>query len=79
MRKSLVKAQKLIDKVMSEGGSVLDPYKLKWDEIELGKALGEGSFGTVYEGMLRGKEEVAIKTMRTTAINEGNIRSFQVL
>ena len=40
---------------MSEGGSILDQFRIDYNHLILGSVLGEGSFGTVHMGtMTRG-------------------------
>ena len=41
------------------GGTLLDTYSIKYDELKPGESIGEGSFGTVYKGTLRGETTVA--------------------
>ena len=43
--KSLEEAQKTINTVMAEGGTLLDQYRLDYASITLGEGIGEGSFG----------------------------------
>ena len=62
-----------MDRVVNEGGSLLDQYRLKHADIALGEGIGEGSFGTVYKGVLKGKGAVAVKTVRTTRVTESSI------
>ena len=38
-------AQKIVDKVLAEGGTVMDPFHLDYSSIEIGEKIGEGSFG----------------------------------
>ena len=42
-----------------------------------GPTMGEGSFGTVYEGTLRGETAVAIKTMRVEKVTPSVVRKFR--
>ena len=44
---------------------------------KLGKAIGEGAFGTVYHGVLRGEHQVAVKTMRVAKITEDELTKFR--
>ena len=68
-----------MDKVMAEQGSVLRPYEIPYQDLEFGEedVLGAGAFGTVYKGMLRGKTDVAIKTMRISKITERELTNFK--
>ena len=44
------------------GDLYLDPFK--------GRSIGEGSFGTVYKGLLRSETVVAVKTMRVSKVTK---------
>ena len=66
----------VIEKVMTEGGSVLDEYKIHHSQLEFELPLGEGTFGMVHSGQLHG-EAVAIKTVRTTKVTEETIARFR--
>ena len=77
IKESLIHAQKIVNKVMEEGGSAIDCYSINYNDIELGKPLGEGSFGTVHRGILRGDQVVAVKMMRTGKITDAKIRAFK--
>jgi len=50
---------------------------LDYDEIEFsGPQLGEGAFGTVFQGRYRG-QDVAIKVANTNVVNDSNIEEFE--
>ena len=77
MQSELNGAQKLIKSVMDVQGDLLSPYELRYDEIEQQGKLGEGAFGTVYKGVLRGSTAVAIKTMRIGKVTEQRLAEFK--
>ena len=62
---------RVFTKVMEQGGTVLDQYAIPYDDICFGPTIGEGSFGTVLEGLLRGETKVAVKTMRVEKVSAG--------
>ena len=75
-----------MNRVMSEGGSLIEQYKISLDDIEmLAAPIGEGSFGTVHRGNLkrRGVDGVevtvvvAVKTLRPTKTNTANVLAFR--
>ena len=66
---------KIVDKVAAEGGTALTRFKLDFSKIEVGRTLGEGSFGTVVQGTYKGLD-VAIKLVRATKVDEGTVRAF---
>ena len=72
----LAAAQKIVSKVMAEGGTALEQFHLKHSELTLNQPIGEGSFGTVYAAELRG-EKVAVKTVRSTAVSETTLQKFR--
>ena len=51
-------------------------WELNPDEIEAGKKLGRGAFGTVYKGKLHGKD-VAIKKLHVTTFDEEAQEDFR--
>ena len=73
---ALAAASTVIDKVMSEGGSLLDQFRIKWNDLELNEPVGEGSFGTVRRGAFRGRE-VAVKMLRSDKIDERLVAKFK--
>ena len=65
---------------MQKGGTVLDQYAIPYSDIQLGAEIGEGSFGTVYKGILRrGGDDVtvAVKTMRVDKVTEEMVGKFR--
>ena len=53
-----------------------DSLKVPYTEIELGKELGSGQFGKVYEGKFRGNLQVAIKQLK---VKEGEEEGAKAL
>ena len=45
--------------------------------MKLGATLGEGSFGTVMKGVLRGNIPVAVKTLRVTKLSSEVLDKFK--
>ena len=62
---------------MEEGGTVLGKYSIAYADLDLGESIGEGSFGTVYKGTLRGEQRVAIKTMRMDKVTPDAVGKFK--
>ena len=62
---------------MEQGGSVLEQYSIAYKDLELSETLGEGSFGTVLKGTLRGATAVAIKTMRVEKVTRMVVSDFR--
>ena len=61
--------------ITGEGGSLLNPFRVNYHDIEFGKSIGEGAFGTVYAAELNGKP-VAVKTVRATRVSEITVHDF---
>ena len=76
LKASLKQARAMVSKVMSEGGTVLDAVKLKWEEIAFEEPIGMGAFGTVYRAEYR-EMKVAVKTVRSTKVTEATLREFK--
>ena len=68
MEKKLKMARRPVDRVMKEEGSLLDRYELPFEDIVSAHEIGQGAFGTVFKGLLRGTIDVALKTMRVGKI-----------
>uniref|UniRef100_H2YTJ8 non-specific protein-tyrosine kinase n=1 Tax=Ciona savignyi TaxID=51511 RepID=H2YTJ8_CIOSA len=47
-----------------------DKYEVDHSEFKLGKKLGEGNFGQVYEGLWNGTTKVAVKTLKQGTMEE---------
>ena len=62
---------------MDQDSKMLLQYQIPHKDIVRGKMIGEGSFGTVYKGVLRGEIDVAVKTMRVTKITEKELEKFR--
>ena len=77
MEKQLRDARELVREHMSEGGALLARYEILHSDLKLGQRIGEGAFGTVLRGTLRGKHQVAIKTMRVSKITKKEISKFK--
>ena len=50
---------------MGLSASLEDKWEIPRHQIELGKKLGEGNFGEVYEAMYNGIRKVAVKTLKS--------------
>ena len=61
----------------AEGGSVLGRYRIRYADLALAEKIGEGGFGTVYKGTLHGERAVAVKTVRTSKVDEATIKAFR--
>ena len=62
---------------MEQGGTVLEQYSIAHSDLKLGKSIGEGAFGTVLKGTLRGETTVAIKTMRVDKVTRKVVGRFR--
>ncbi len=51
-------------------------WEIDPSELELGRELGKGAFGTVFKGKLRGKE-VAIKKLNVPDFDEEALLEFK--
>ena len=76
LMQSLKEAQLTINKVVHEGGSLLEPYKLSYFDLVFGEKIGEGAFGTVFCAEHRGTA-VAVKTVRATKVTEHVIHEVE--
>ena len=77
MKKKVAAATELVNKVMAQEKATLAAYEIKFADLELFELLGEGSFGRVVRGTLRGEHEVAVKTMRIAKITEEELEKFK--
>ena len=77
IKRSLAKAQELVTKAMESEESMLKPFSITFGDLNLGATLGEGSFGTVMQGVLRGNIPVAVKTLRVTKLNSTVLNKFK--
>ena len=77
MKLSLAKAQKMVTKAMESEENMLKPFAIMFSDLDLGVTLGEGSFGTVMKGVLRGNIPVAVKTLRVTKISTEVLNKFK--
>ena len=77
MKLSLAKAQKMVTKAMESEENMLKPFAVAFSDLDLGATLGEGSFGTVVKGVLRGNIPVAVKTLRVTKISSTVLNKFK--
>ena len=74
------KAQAVVDEML--GGAYqfdmrMQPYLIRYADLEFGEKLGEGSFGEVRRGTLRGSDDVAIKRVRITRVNDASVADFR--
>ena len=77
MKRSLAKAQNMVAKAMESEENMLKPFAIAFSDLDLGDTLGEGSFGTVVKGVLRGNIAVAVKTLRVTKISTEVLNKFK--
>ena len=77
MKLSLATAQKMVTKAMESEENMLKPFAITFSDLDLGATLGEGSFGTVVKGVLRGNIAVAVKTLRVTKISTEVLNKFK--
>jgi len=72
-----LQAQQRIDACIEEGGTVLEQMSLVMRDLTVWGQIGEGSFGIVYRGMLRGQTPVAIKNIRVGKITKKTLFKFR--
>ena len=77
MKLSLAKAQDMVTEAMKSEENMLKPFAIKFSDLDLGATLGEGSFGTVMKGVLRGNIPVAVKTLRVTKLSSTVLNKFK--
>ncbi len=77
MKITLANAQKMVTKAMESEEAMLKPFAIAFSDLDLGATLGEGSFGTVKKGVLRGNITVAVKTLRVTKISSTVLNKFK--
>jgi len=75
LKRSLLRAQKEVDKAVGDSGMVLKQYKIKYAELDFGEEIGSGSYGVVWKGNFRSKD-VAIKTCRVTKVTARVVKEF---
>ena len=63
---------------METEDKMLKPFAIAFSDLSLGATLGEGSFGTVMKGVLRGSIPVAVKTLRVTKISSEVLNKFKL-
>ena len=78
MKRSLATAQSMVTKAMESEEAMLKPFALLFGDLVFGDTLGEGSFGTVVKGMLRGNIPVAVKTLRVTKLSSEMLNKFKL-
>lgn len=67
---------------VSVGGSAIErreasvTWEIKSSEIKLGAKLGQGAFGAVYKGKLRG-QEVAVKVLQKQKLDSDTLEAFR--
>jgi hypothetical protein len=77
IRISLAQAQKMVTKAMESEENMFKPFAITFSDLDLGATLGEGSFGTVMQGVLRGNIPVAVKTLRVTKLSSTVLNKFK--
>ena len=75
LKRSLLRAQKEVDKVVGEAGEFLKQFKVAYAELNFGEEIGSGSYGIVWKGTFRSKN-VAIKTCRVTKVTPRVVKEF---
>jgi tRNA A-37 threonylcarbamoyl transferase component Bud32 len=53
-----------------------DPWEIDFNELVMGKVLGEGAYGTVSEATFRGRK-VAVKQLHQSLLKPNDIKSFK--
>ncbi len=53
-----------------------DPWEIDFSELQMGKVLGEGAYGTVSEAMYRGRK-VAVKQLHQSMLKPKDIKDFK--
>jgi hypothetical protein len=77
LQQSLANAQAMVAEAMASEEAMLKPFSILYKDLELDATLGEGSFGTVMRGMLRGEIPVAVKTLRVTKLSSSVLDKFK--
>ena len=67
----------MVTKAMESEEAMLKPFAIAFSDLDLGVTLGEGSFGTVMKGVLRGNIPVAVKTLRVTKLSSKVLNKFK--
>ena len=76
--RQLDEARELVQATMAAAEQQLKGFAIPYADItEWGEKLGDGSFGTVFKGVLRGTIGVAIKTMRVAKITVDALEKFK--
>ena len=70
-------AQKLVHEVMAKADHQLKAFAIPFSDIDMGEQIGEGSFGAVSKGVLRGTTTVAIKQMRVSKVSVKAVEKFK--
>lgn len=69
-RRKLIDANAKLEMTSAENMLLARGWILKWEEIEMGKKVGEGVAGEVWTGRLRGSMTVAVKTIKNSKDSE---------
>ena len=67
----------MVIEAMESEEAMLKHFAVSFGDLDLGATLGEGTFGTVVKGVLRGNIPVAVKTLRMTKLSSEVLDSFK--
>ena len=75
LKRSLLRAQKEVDKAVGDAGEFLKQFKIAHAELHFGEEIGSGAYGVVWKATFRSKD-VAVKTCRVTKVTARVVKEF---